>query len=278
MESLDIDCVTLVVQNLEPVVAFYRDMVGLHVVTSDAGKAMLGYGDQALLELVLQKDAVRPRFDEAGLYHTAFVFGSRRNLAEAIVRIYQTMPQLYEGSADHLATEAFYFHDPEGNGVELYFDRPRSEWQFDGGIPVMGSLPLDTGKFVSDHIETPEKDGTVKVGHIHLKIGDVSLAKQFYADTLRFEIMFIDRSVLFVSRDTYHHHIGMNTWESFGAQRRREGRSGLASFTIAYRDEPLFNEVLKGLQNGSYTFDRVSESEIHIRDPWDTLIILKKSR
>ncbi len=130
-------------------------------------------------------------------------------------------PGTFTGSADHLVSKAFYFTDPEGNGVELYWDRDRTQWSWVHGQIEMGTLYLDPNQFLSENLTERagvEQLGDASVGHVHLAVGDVASARAFYVDRLGFEATAsLGSQALFVSAGGYHHHMAMNTWNSRGA-------------------------------------------------------------
>jgi catechol 2,3-dioxygenase len=138
----------------------------------------------------------------------------------------QRHPRTFTGSADHLVSKAFYFTDPEGNGVELYWDRDRTEWSWTHGRVEMNSLRLDPNDFLRDHLDqaalTAADVRPASVGHVHLSVGDIPSARRFYVDQLGFETTAELGEALFVSAGRYHHHMAMNTWNSAGAGRRRQ--------------------------------------------------------
>lgn len=217
------DTVELLVRDLDSMTAFYRDAVTLDVQNQSGASAVLGRGGVPIMVLRQEKDlpAANPR--GAGLYHTAIVFEDQPHLASALMSMAQKSPQRYTGSADHLVSEAFYFSDPEGNGLELYRDRARSEWTIGAdGTVQMGAERLDPNAFLQRWYqpETSSADPSAAIGHVHLQVGDIETAKRFYVDTLGFDITFSYDSALFVSAGGYHHHIGMNTWHSAGAAPR----------------------------------------------------------
>jgi catechol 2,3-dioxygenase len=169
---------------------------------------------------------------EAGLFHTAIVFDTQEALATAVYSVARRAPGTFTGSADHLVSQAFYFTDPEGNGVELYWDRDRSLWSWTHGQVEMATLYLDPNRFLQEHlteraVALAEEDGHLPfgeagVGHVHLSVGDVASARAFYVDRLGFETTAeLGGSALFVSAGGYHHHMAMNTWNSRGAGRRQ---------------------------------------------------------
>jgi catechol 2,3-dioxygenase len=217
--------VTLLVGDLDAMTAYYRDAVALQVIGESAGTVTLGRGTTpvVILESAPGLRHAGPR--EAGLFHTAILFETERALAAAVYSVARAHPGSFTGSSDHLVSKAFYFNDPEGNGVELYWDRARSEWSWAHGSVEMSTLFLDPNEFLQQNL-TPEVienpvDGGAVVGHVHLSVGDTASAREFYVDQLGFETTIeIPGQAVFVSAGKYHHHMAMNVWNSRGAGRR----------------------------------------------------------
>ncbi|MCS5504661.1 VOC family protein [Curtobacterium flaccumfaciens] len=217
--------VTLRVADLDAMIRYYRDGVRLSLLSHDGGVAVLGRGSTPIVVLE-HAPAMRhagPR--EAGLFHTAILFDTRADLAAALYSVATQYPAGFTGSADHLVSNAFYFTDPEGNGVELYWDRDRTEWSWTHGMVDMDTKYVDPNAFLQSHLTQEALDTTAarpgKVGHVHLSVGDVATARSFYVDTLGFETTAGFGEALFVSAGGYHHHMAMNTWNSRGAGRRQ---------------------------------------------------------
>ena len=217
--------VTLRVANLDRMIGYYRDGVQLALLSNEGGVAVLGRGSTPIVVLE-HAPAMRhagPR--EAGLFHTAILFDTRADLAAALYSVATQYPAGFTGSADHLVSNAFYFTDPEGNGVELYWDRDRTEWSWTHGMVDMDTKYVDPNAFLQSHLTqdaldtAPARPG--RVGHVHLSVGDVDAARSFYVDTLGFETTAGFGEALFVSAGGYHHHMAMNTWNSRGAGRRQ---------------------------------------------------------
>lgn len=217
--------VTLLVADLDALTAYYRDAVALTVLSSGGGESTLGRGSTPLIILKAAPELVHASPSAAGLFHTAILFDSQAALAAAVYSVAKKHPNTFTGSSDHVVSQAFYFTDPEGNGVELYWDRDRTSWSWTHGQIEMGTLYLDPNGFLQEHlteaaVEQPNF-GSAVVGHVHLSVGDTATAKEFYVDRLGFETTFsLGTSALFVSAGGYHHHMGMNTWNSSGAGRR----------------------------------------------------------
>jgi catechol 2,3-dioxygenase len=231
--------VTLRVADLDAMTAYYRDAVTLSVLAAEGGRVILGRGSTPSVILEHAPELKHASPGEAGLFHTAIVFDSQEALAAAVYSVARRAPATFTGSADHLVSQAFYFTDPEGNGVELYWDRDRSQWSWTHGQVEMDTLYLDPNAFLREHLsergaalaELPSLDGGTDadprfgdavVGHVHLSVGDVASARAFYVDRLGFEATAsLGSSALFVSAGGYHHHMAMNTWNSRGAGVRR---------------------------------------------------------
>ncbi|MBB1196258.1 VOC family protein [Curtobacterium flaccumfaciens] len=217
--------VTLRVADLDAMIRYYRDGVRLSLLSHEGGVAVLGRGSTPIVVLE-HAPAMRhagPR--EAGLFHTAILFDTRADLAAALYSVATQYPAGFTGSADHLVSNAFYFTDPEGNGVELYWDRDRTEWSWTHGMVDMDTKHVDPNAFLQSHLTQDALDTAAarpgKVGHVHLSVGDVATARSFYVDTLGFETTAGFGEALFVSAGGYHHHMAMNTWNSRGAGRRQ---------------------------------------------------------
>jgi catechol 2,3-dioxygenase len=218
--------VTLRVGNLDAMIAYYRDAVTLELLSHDGPVAVLGRGTTPIIILQHAPELAAPSPRDAGLFHTAIVFDTQAHLAAAVLSVASKYPGTFTGSADHLVSQAFYFSDPEGNGVELYFDRDRSTWSWTHGMVEMATLALDPNTFINEHITEAgianPRDGAASVGHVHLSVGDVQTAREFYVDRLGFETTAtLGNTALFVSAGGYHHHMAMNTWNSRGAGKRR---------------------------------------------------------
>jgi catechol 2,3-dioxygenase len=217
--------VTLLVADLDAMTAYYRDAVALQVLAESAGRVTLGRGYNPVVILEHSPNLKHASPHDAGLFHTAILFESERALAASVYSVAQKHPATFTGSSDHLVSKAFYFDDPEGNGVELYWDRDRSQWSWTHGQIEMSTLFLDPNTFLQENlteevVENP-LDGGASVGHVHLSVGDTSAAREFYVGRLGFEqTIEIPGQALFVSAGKYHHHMAMNVWNSRGAGRR----------------------------------------------------------
>ena len=218
---------------------FYERAIGLRPVSADGGIAALGAGDGALVELVSDPEAPARPPRTTGLFHLALLVPGRVDLARALRRLFETGWHL-SGASDHLVSEALYLSDPEGNGIELYRDRPREEWPHAGGELEMATLPLDLESLLAepggdtDEAEMPE--GTV-LGHVHLQVADLAAAEAFWVDALGLDVTVQGYpGALFASAGGYHHHVGLNTWAGVGAPRPPAGARGLDRFEVLLPD------------------------------------------
>lgn len=220
--------VTLRVADLDAETAFYRDGVLLSVLeqhqAGPEGPARVVLGRLATPIVILEHapDLARAAANEAGLYHVAVLFAEQRDLAASIYSMAVRYPSAFTGASDHLVSRAFYFTDPEGNGVELYWERARTNWSWVHGRPQMGGRYLDPNAFLAEHVDEAAlrhaAQGAASVGHVHLAVGDLDTARGFYADRLGFEIVAeLPGQGLFVSAGGYHHHMAMNIWNTRGA-------------------------------------------------------------
>ena len=270
--------VTLRVGNLDRMIAYYRDAVTLSLLSQDGPIAVMGRGTTPIVILQHAPELAAPEPRSSGLFHTAILFETQAQLAAAVYSVATKHPGTFTGSADHLVSQAFYFTDPEGNGIELYWDRDRTEWSWAHGQVEMATLALDPNTFIGEHLtEAGLSDpgaGNAIVGHVHLSVGDVPTARAFYVDRLGFEATAnFGPSALFVSAGGYHHHMAMNTWNSAGSGRRRLAL-GLGEVDI----------VLPGADDIGALGERMSHFGIETRndgqtlgfdDPWGNQIVVR---
>lgn len=206
---------------------YYQKALGLDIVAEADGGQYLGRGSTPLVHLQPAGGLHIPGRGEAGLFHTALLFDNQAALAATVATAAQYSPQSFAGSADHLVSEAFYFTDPEGNGIELYWDRPRDAWTWEQGEVQMATLALSPQHYLDEHLTEEsvvgQRQSAADIGHVHLQVGDVKTAETFYVDTLGFEkTTGFHGQALFVSAGGYHHHMAMNVWNSRGAGPRKD--------------------------------------------------------
>ncbi|PPG52036.1 glyoxalase [Rathayibacter sp. AY2B7] len=257
--------VTLRVADLDGMIAYYRDAVTLELLSHDGPVAVLGRGGVPAVILQHAPELVHASPRSAGLFHTAILFESEAALAAAVYSVATRHPGSFTGSSDHLVSKAFYFDDPEHNGVELYWDRDRTQWSWTHGRIEMSTLFLDPNAFLQEHLTEESiaqpRLGGASVGHVHLSVGDVATAKEFYVDRLGFETTIAyGGQALFVSAGGYHHHMAMNTWNSAGAGRRQQAL-GLGQVEI----------VVPGADDLGALGERLARSGVATRDDGLTL-------
>ncbi|MEN9620490.1 MAG: hypothetical protein RL499_683 [Actinomycetota bacterium] len=275
--------VTLDVADLDGMTAYYRDAVGLSVLHATGPVVTLGRaGDlgTASVPLVILRHSptlkhAGPR--EAGLFHTAILFETQAALAAAVYTVATSYPQRFTGSSDHLVSQAFYFDDPEGNGVELYWDRDRTQWSWVHGSIEMATLFLDPNGFLREHLtdEALVAHGSAPavVGHVHLSVGDVATAQHFYVDQLGFDLTtaFAGQAI-FVSAGGYHHHMAMNVWRSNGAGRRMPAL-GLGQVDLVLPNADELGATAERLHHHGVAV-RDDGRTLELDDPWGTLLRL----
>jgi catechol 2,3-dioxygenase len=273
--------VSLLVADLEAMIAYYRDAVALEVLRAEGDQVTLGRDGRPVIILEHSPTLKHAGPRDAGLYHTAILFDTERALAAAVYSTARAADGAFTGSADHLVSKAFYFTDPEGNGVELYWDRDRSQWSWVHGTIEMGSAGLDPNGFLREHltdavIENP-LDGGARVGHVHLSVGDTDSAREFYVDRLGFEnTMEVPGQALFVSAGKYHHHMAMNVWNSRGAGRRSR-TLGLGEIEIVVPTSDDVGALTERMAHfGVQT--RNDGHTVSFDDPWANLIRVSSAR
>jgi len=226
--------VDLRVRDLEAALGFYRDVLGFAVERHD-GWATLSAGEGPVLKLTEGATQVAPR-RATGLFHTAILYPARADLADALGRLATAGVRL-TGASDHGVSEALYLDDPDGNGVELYADRPREAWgrRPGGGIDIY-TAPLDLHGLQAAADRPPEPGAPIaagtSVGHVHLKVADVDRAVGFYRDEVGLELQATVPLAAFLSGGGYHHHLGANAWHSLGAPPPPAGSAGIERYEI----------------------------------------------
>ena len=273
------DAVTLHVADLATMASYYADALALEPIEERPvdGRVhrVLGRGTTPMVRLVHTPGlpGVDPR--QAGLFHTAFLFDDATSLAATVYRAAQDPRSRFVGSSDHLVSEAFYFTDPEGNGIELYTDRDRDLWLHRDGNLVMGTEHLDPNAYLRTHLTQEAVDAgpalAGRVGHVHLQVGDIATAETFYLDALGFEATVRGYpGALFASAGGYHHHVAMNTWNSKGAG-PRASTLGLGDVAVTVPGREDLDALTARLRARGLAFADDGRS-VTVRDPWDTRV------
>jgi len=269
--DLAMGTVMLKVGDMKVMTDYYQRALGLEVVAEQDGGLYLGRLKKPLVHLAPAPGLNLPGRGEAGLFHTALLFENQADLAATIATAAQFEPRSFTGSADHLVSEAFYFTDPEGNGIELYWDRPRSNWSWNGTDVVMDSLALPPQRYLEQHLTEEslqrQRGSAAGVGHVHLQVGDVQSARDFYVGILGFEkTAGWHGQALFVSAGGYHHHMAMNVWNSRGAGPRKD-TLGLGEVLIEVPSGDDVGALADRLRVANLPAHHTG-AELRFEDPW----------
>jgi catechol 2,3-dioxygenase len=274
--------VLLQIADLERSVSFYRDILGLRVVERDSGRAVLSsHGDDRVLVELEERPGALPagRRARLGLFHFAILLPDRASLGRLVRHMAVAGVQLGEG--DHLVSEAFYLNDPDGLGIEVYADRPRSDWKRIGRELMIATNPVDIEDLL--HAAGDERwrgmpAGTV-IGHVHLHVGDLERARAFFSDGLGFDRMtWSYPGALFLGAGGYHHHLGTDIWAGSGALPPLDGVARLLEWTIELPDVASVAVASCSLAEAGYAAEKVADGEIVTRDPWGTAIRVRAGR
>ncbi|MGG5751871.1 VOC family protein [Zafaria sp. Z1313] len=270
-DGLGMGAVTLKVADRDGMTDYYGRGLGLQVLSEDAAATVLGRGREPLVRLEPGTGLELPGRGEAGLFHTALLFETQADLASTVLSAARFDGSLFTGSSDHLVSEAFYFNDPEGNGIELYWDRPREEWIREGSGVRMDTLYLDPNGFLREHLDeeavSRQADAAAAVGHVHLQVGDTATAERFYVDALGFEkTASFHGQALFVSAGGYHHHMAMNVWNSRGAGPRKD-TLGLGEVLIQLPGADDVGALAERLSSAGIRHHHTG-AELVFDDPW----------
>jgi catechol 2,3-dioxygenase len=276
---LHIGSLALNVRDLDRMAGYYREMLGLEVIERSPTKAVLGAGGVGFLELDQHPDMNPDDEREAGLYHTAFLMPTRADLARWILHAARTQVPV-TGASDHTVSEAFYLDDPEGNGVEVYADRNPDGWVWTNDLVKITTDPLDIEAIVREVQPGASYDGApagLRIGHVHLRVGDVPSAERFYRDGIGLAVTRGGRhGASFMSSGRYHHHLAGNVWHSQGAGARDPNRAGLAWFSFAANDAAEVDATRARLQAAGASITDIAGG-FETADPWGTRVKVSKA-
>ena len=265
--------VDLRVRNIESSLRFYSDVVGLEVLESSPERASLGVPDGPELLRLSSTGVTGPAETGAtGLFHVAIRFPTRAALGDVLARLVEAGIEI--GAGDHGVSEALYIDDPDGNGVELYRDRPVEQWPAPVGDELVGMTTgpvdmhgvLDSGSG-REAIGVPAAPGT-DIGHVHLRAADIDATVRFYAEELGLDLMQrFGGQAAFLSSNGYHHHIGANTWHSRNGEPARSDRAGLDRIVFAVPSEEELERVRLRLKEYGRKVAGEEGSSLVVRDP-----------
>jgi catechol 2,3-dioxygenase len=263
--TLQLGPVHLVVPDLERSIGWYRGVLGLRVHRRGPAEAGLGDGEETVLVLHQDADA-RPPGRHAGLYHYALLFPNRQELARAVARVAAASTPV-EGASDHGTHEALYLPDADGNGIELAADRPREQWP--RGFYASGPAPLDLDSLldtIAGEAPAAEVGRGLRVGHLHLHVGDVAQGLAFYRDLIGFELMADLGTAAFLSAGGYHHHLAFNTWRGRGLGPAPEHTIGLDHWTVLLPAADV-TRLRQRVEAAGLAAEPVNDG-FRVRDPW----------
>ncbi len=268
----------LTVADLQRSERFYTEVLGMRVLGRGDKTLSLTADDTTPLLELLELPGARPKPARAtGLYHFAVLVPSRLELARSLRRLAELRYPLTGGS-DHLVSEALYLDDPDGNGIEIYRDRPRDEWPRRNGQLQMATDPIDIdgilGELERDDRPWNGLDRGTRMGHMHLHVADLRAAEAFYSGVLGFDIIArYGPSALFVSAGGYHHHLGLNTWAGVGAPPAPAGSAGLRWFVVRLPNADALDQVVGRVREAGLALEE-TETGLLVRDPSQNSVVL----
>jgi catechol 2,3-dioxygenase len=275
---LHIGAIGLVARDLDLLTNYYRDLLGLIELERTGRLSRLGVGVTTLIEIEHRPNAKADDPAQAGLYHTAFLMPTRRDHARWISHVAKARLPI-SGASDHGVSEAFYLDDPEGNGIEVYNDRPRERWTWENGLVTMQTKHLDIEAILQEidpaSASYPAAPDGLRIGHVHLRVGNIEKAEQFYRGALGLELTRRRGGATFMSSGGYHHHVGANVWHSDGAGLRDDDRAGLAWFSIETADEEAYDATVARLKAAGAPIKTVAGG-IETADPFGTRLRILK--
>jgi catechol 2,3-dioxygenase len=271
--------VALTVADASAASAFYEQAIGLRPLTGTEDGVQLGAGERAVVELIGDPGAPQRPPATTGLFHLAILVPSRIELARTLRRV-ANAGWGFSGASDHLVSEALYLQDTEGNGIEIYRDRPRDDWPVADGELRMDTIPLDLQGLLLELPDGGEEAGGpiaagTRIGHVHLNVSDLAASEEFYVGTLGFEVTVRGYpQALFVSAGGYHHHIGLNTWAGKGAPPPPPGARGLRRFEILLPTAEALEEFEERVAAAGIEAAR-EEVELRLSDPSGNALVLR---
>ena len=269
--------VTLRIADLDRALEFYEGVLGFQRLAPQADLTLLGAaGAPALVRLQVTPGARPMPRRAAGLYHYAILVPGRADLGRSLRRLAGAGIEI--GQADHLVSEALYLSDPDGNGIEIYRDRPRSTWTWADGHVQMATDPLDLRGLLADGDRDPRPTSAglaagTRIGHVHLQVSDTDQAADFYHGLLGFDVPAQWPGAVFASAGGYHHHLGLNSWSSRGAPPAPAGTAGLESFEIEVPSAAEQARLAERLTAAAVSFS-LTDGRLTLRDPWNIEVVV----
>ena len=260
--------VVLNVKDLASQTAFYQQIIGLEILSQTETEVVLGLGGKALVQLIQAQESgeVREHYD---LYHLAILLPTRKALADVLKHLTDLQIPLV-GGADHGYSEALYLEDLEGNGIELYRDKPVSTWDIREDGRIIGVTEALAAQDIYELGERVEPfilaEGT-RMGHIHLSVKDSRKSSQFYQKVLGLEDKFSVPSASWIATGDYHHHLAVNEWGGKGLAPRKQGLPGLAYYVIEVASKEELLTIVQRAQAVDAPIKWLTSSRLEITDP-----------
>ncbi len=275
-----IQSIDVAVKNLDKTLNFYKNLIGFQIAERDGKNIYLSANGKLpyLIGLHENPDGKYSSGNATGLYHIAIRFPGRKELAKVFLHLFENKTK-FQGFSDHIVSEAIYLADPDGNGVELYTDKPKETWNWKLGQVEMDTLPLNlqvlTNSINDDDMKSDLIHPDTDIGHIHLKVSNLLKAEKFYSHLLGFSITNSGYpGALFFAANGYHHHIGTNIWASKNGAPPPENSLGLQSFTIKFPDENYINSVEENAKSSAIEIGKLNDGKIILHDFDNNKIIL----
>lgn len=265
-----IQSIDLRVRDLKSSSNFYSELLGFKEIIYKDNVILLSSNGKYpyLIKLVEDKNANWVMRNTLGLYHVAILLPCRKELARVFLRLFNNKIK-FQGFSDHLVSEAIYLSDPDGNGIELYTDKPRDTWKWEYGQVMMETLPLDLSLITNELDDRDVWKGIhhdTKLGHIHLNVSDLDKAEEVYKDVIGFEVTnSIYPGALFLSAGGYHHHIGTNIWFTKNQKLSENYTSGLIRYTISIPDKQYLDSIVFRAKTKNLNV-KVEDNNIHLED------------
>lgn len=273
--------VRLQVADLERSVRWYRDVLGARLLHREGPDASMGAAesDEPLLTLHEHAGAEpMPSRGRLGLFHVAWLLPDRASLGRFLAHV--TERRVPVGSADHLVSEALYLQDPDGLGVEVYADRPRERWSYDGASVQMASLPIDAPGLLLEG-RRARFDGLPAgtcIGHVHLHVGDLDESTRFYRDVIGLGVTNTSYpGAVFLAAGGYHHHLGTNTWAGKTAVPPGEGDARLLAWTVHVPEVRHVDAAQARCERAGVGCERIAPAELRVTDPWGTAVVIAQA-
>lgn len=278
-KTTELGSVTLNVENLTNMCTYYEEVIGLDVLNQSDKRVELGTEENQKVLLTLVKEEVQGTpTKKAGLFHTAFLLPSRKDLGNVLYS-YLSREIPIGGASDHGYSEALYLQDPEGNGIEIYADKPKEEWdiQPDGTIPGI-TIQMDANGVIESRDEGQIDKfpaGTV-IGHVHLSVSNLEATHEFYVDVLGLDLKYnYGDQAKFLAAGEYHHHVGANTWAGENVPKREETDLGLRSYSFVVPNDQALKNVEVNLEKLDMQFTEEVSGAISLFDPNGVKVIVE---